>query len=546
MPKLTRRALLAAAGLPARAGIVEGKAIRAGHGVVAVNPREAAQAGARVLAEGGNAMDAAAAAALAVCIVTPQMVDVGGYVAAGVVLDGKTGRIWSLDANSVAPAAARAGMYKVLPLRAGARGTNENEYHCSVENDANVHGLLAVGVPGTMAGIGLLWEKWGRLRWPRITKPAQDLLANGFPFGTVAGAVAARAKIIAAMEPAKAHFFVNGSPPKPENIWYRPGMEKTMRRLESAGWEDLYRGELARHIAGYVQSGGGILTQGDLANFRPRLTEPYSSSFHGLRYHHAILANGGLSVIEALNLLETIELPPRDDPRHWHLLAEVLKMVWRDRLQYLGDPSSAKVPVERLLSKDYAAGRAETLRRFPMSVDRQPGPEAAHSPGTTHISTADREGNLVSMTISHGGSFGSCVTVPGFGITLGHGMCRFDPRPGLPNSVDAGKRPLNNTAPAILEINGRWIAAGLAGGRRIINVATGLALALAAGASPEQAVAAPRIHTEGFEPIEATRPGVLGTLGHTVKQAAVGGTANIAEINKDGLLAAGSVSCAGV
>jgi len=540
--EVTRRAMLASAALGARGAVIEGKSVEAKRGAIAVNPREAALAGAAIFSEGGNAFDAAAAAALAVCVVTPQMVDVGGYVAAAVVRDGKSGKIFSVDSNSVAPAAARADMYRVLPLRKGARGTNENEYHCSVEGDVNVNGPLAVGVPGTMAGIGTLWAKWGKLKWARIVKPARDLVENGFAYGAVANAVAAKAAVIRTMAPAAAHFFLDGQLPKPTDRWRRPGMEKTLARLEAAGWEDLYRGEIGRAIADYVQSIGGILTREDMARFKPRVTEPYAATYRGSKHYHAILSNGGLSVLGALGMLESLELPGRDDPSYWHLLAEVLKLAWRDRLQYLGDGA----PVERLLSKDYAAGRVETLRRFPESVDRLPGPEAATSPGTTHLSAADAEGNIVSMTFSHGGSFGSCVMVPGYGITLGHGMCRFDPRPGLANSVAPFKRPLNNVAPSIIETNGRLIAAGLAGGRRIINVATGLALALTAGGSPLDAVTAPRLHTEGFEPIETDRVEGLDRLGHTVKKAAVGGVANVAEFTKAGLRAAGNTVAAGV
>ena len=152
-------------------------------------------------------------------------------------------------------------------------------------------------------------------------------------------------------------------------------------------------------------------------------------------------------------------------------LKRVASVGWRDRLRYLADPDFVDVPVERLLSKDYAAGRVETIRQFPEHVDKLVPEFTVESPhGTLHVSAADADGNLVSVTISHGGAFGSCVTVPGTGIILGHGMCRLDPRPGYANSIASRKRPLNNVAPMVLRMPKRDVATGLPGGRRIISV----------------------------------------------------------------------------
>src|SRR5581483_5594576 len=174
-------ATLAAAGGPAFAAHgVSGPVVKARRAVVAAESEPAARAAKEVLEAGGNAADAAAAACIASCMVEPQLVDLGGYVAAAVVLEGKTGKVWSIDADSAAPAAATPAMFKVLPKPPGLRGLNENEYNCSVKGNANVDGALAVGVPGTMAGIGTIWERWGRLKWPQIVAPSQALLSRGF------------------------------------------------------------------------------------------------------------------------------------------------------------------------------------------------------------------------------------------------------------------------------------------------------------------------------------------------------------------------------
>ncbi|MEK7409397.1 MAG: gamma-glutamyltransferase [Acidobacteriota bacterium] len=547
--------LAVASRLAAAPAIAEGPEVLGTRGVIATEAPEAARAGARLFQQGGNAFDAAAAAAIAACMLEPQMVDLGGYVACAVALEGSTGRVRAIDANSVAPAAARAGMFQVLPLAAGPRGINENEYGCSVRDNANVYGPLAVSVPGTLAGIGVLWERWGRAKWPAILAPARELLERGFEYGGVADAIQAREANIRKYEPTVRHLMPDGRVPRRQDKWRRPDMEKTLARLAAAGWRDLYEGELARRVADFVAAAGGLLSRADLAAFQPRVTAPYETTYRGARIAAAPLASGGLTVLEILHMLERFEPLGEDDPRHWHRLVEIFKLAWRDRLLYLADPDQAPVPVERFLSKDYAAGRVETLRAFPDSVDRLPAPAAAPSPGTVHLSAADSEGNLVAITISNGGWFGSCLTVPGTGIILGHGMCRFDPRPGRPNSVAPRKRPLNNVCPTILRMPGRDVACGMRGGRRILSVVAQISQRLADyGWTGRQAVTAPRLHVEMQEPLEVTDSlsaaivEKLRAMGHAVNPMPKSTLyANAAERLSDGRLrASGDVWAAGV
>ena len=500
-------------------------------------------------------MDAAAAACLVSCMLEPQAVDVGGYVACAVVRDGKTGKVWSVDANCTAPARATPDMYEVLPKLAGVSSLNENEYGCSVKNNANVDGALAVSVPGTLAGIGTLWERWGKLKWPQIVVPSQELLEQGFPVGVaLAQAAQARSRVLSTMAPAAAHFMPDGKPLQAGHIWHRPGMDWTLRRLASAGWQDFYHGEIARRIASYVAGLGGILTLADLEGYHAPVAPAIEIACGGSRVHGAPLPNGGLTCLSGLLLLQEVAPPGPDDPMYWHLLAEVLKLTWRDRLRYFGDPAKADIDWRRFLSSGYVADRIAALKKTPLAVDRAAGPKIGAFPGTIHISTADAHGNLVAVTISHGGSFGSCVTVPGTGISLGHGMCRFDPRPGLPNSVAAGKRPLNNVCPTILRESTRDVAFGLRGGRRIVSVDLSLAQQLMQGRSIADAVRAPRLHTEGYDPIQVTAdmpPAIrseLEKMGHSLTATpAIAGAANVAEIGHDGMLrAAGSQFALGI
>ena len=522
--------------------LVEGPEIHVTGGAVATEPADAARAGAGILAAGGNAMDAAAAACLACGVREPEAADVGGYVLCAVVLEASSGKIWSLDANSVAPAGARDGMYTIEPLLPGAAGINANEYACGVKDDANVHGPLAVGVPVVLGGNGTLWEHWGRLKWPQIVAPSLALLDRGFPFGKTAAAITRTAKAIRKFEHTARDLMPEGRIPQPQDAFRRDDLRKTLERLAGAGWRDFYEGQIGRSIADYITASGGILRRKDMSAFRPRIMPALSTRYRGAEVYAANLPNGGLSVLQMLNMLEGFETPPMSEPAYWHRLAEVLKLAWRDRLAHFGDPEHSRVDVKRILSKDYAAQLTGKLRKSPDFVDRSSAGPAKPSPGTIHMSAVDAEGNMVAATISHGGLFGSCVTVPGTGIILGHGMCRFDPRPGHPNSVGSRKRPLNNVCPTIIRMPDRDIALGLRGGRRIVSVALGFAQrTIDFGLTPAQTVASPRMHVELAEPVEVFKSfdaGIaqrLRTMGHEIKPVAeIGGAAHIVERAKRG------------
>lgn len=519
--------------------MIEGHEVISKKGAVAAGPKEAARVGARILEHGGNAMDAAAATCLACCMLQPQSTGVGGYVCAAVVLEGKSNQVWSLDSNSIAPQAAHERMFEVIPVGEGSSGINENEYDCRVRNNANVYGPLAVGVPGMMAGLGVLWERWGRRKWRDIVAPSLELLADGFPYGSTAGAVKSMEMVIRRFEPTREHLMPDGKVPSPEDIWRRRDMAKTLERVASAGWRDFYEGEIGRQIADYIGSIGGILTPEDMANFEPRVTAPYQITYRGASVYGPILPNGCLSSLQILNMLACFEPIADDTVEYWHQLAEILKLAWRDRLRYLADPDFAEVPVDRILSQDYAAGRVETIRQFPEHVDNLAHHHTVEPPhGTLHVSAADTDGNLVSVTISHGGAFGSCVTIPDTGVILGHGMCRLDPRPGYANSIASGKRPLNNVAPMILRLQKRDVATGLPGGRRIISVNAQMSQrVMDYGATSWEAAAAPRMHVQVKEPVEISASvgkalvDRLIKIGHEVKPVnRIGGTAHGAEI----------------
>ena len=485
--------------------MIEGYEVVSIKGAVAASPDEAARVGARVLEQGGNAMDATTAAALACCMLAPHKNGIGGYMSSAVVVDGSTGETWSLDASGKAPATAHESMFEVLPRRSNPIGINEDEYGCSVRGDANVYGPLSVAVPGQMAAMGTLWERWGQQPWERIVGHSRQLLEDGFPYGReLADDTAECAEAIRRYEPTVRHLMPNARLPGADETWHRPDMEKTLGRLATAGWRDFYDGDLGRTIADSVRAAGGILSREDMASYEAEVGEPYAVRYRDARVYGPVLTHGSLTPLQMLRMLDCFEPVNADQAIYWHRLAEVAKLAWRDRLLYLADPNFMEVPIEQLLSADCARGRVETLLQFPENVDRSTqGASGKSNTHTHHISATDIEGNVVSMTVTQGGKFGSCFTVPGTGIILGHGMCRFNPHPGRANSVAPGKRPLNNGCPLLVRSMDRDAAIGLPGGRRIICVSTMIAQQLVDfGATSLQVASSPRLHVTTGEPIE--------------------------------------------
>ncbi|MGH9590408.1 MAG: gamma-glutamyltransferase family protein [Terracidiphilus sp.] len=498
--------------------IVEGREVVCDEGAVATGPAAAARIGAEILAEGGNAFDAAAAASLACAVLEPQSVDLGGYILCAVVRKAGESEAWTLDANAIAPRRAGEAMFAVTPAELGHAGVNEAEYQCSVRGNPNIIGPLSVAVPGFMAGVGTLCERWGRLSWPEIVAPCQRLVADGFPYGPTAAAIERQLPFLKPFEPTCRHLMPNGTVPARNDIWHRPDLEKTLARLSAYGWQDFYSGEVGRGIGQYVTAIGGILGIDDMAAYAPRVEPALRTTYRGNTVFASSLPAGGLTTLQILNFLDCLPASiALDTPEYWHRLGEVMRMAWQDRIRYLADPDFCDIPVERLVAKNYAMGRTETLRQFPASIAPQEAPGLPAPPGTIHVSAADGEGNLVAATLSQGQAFGSCVTVPGTGVILGHGMSRLDPRPGRANSIAAGKRPLSNVSPLIVSLPERDIAVGTRGGRPIINVCAQLAHRIIDGAlTPAQALPMPRLSVCDREPLELLKFDFTETVPNTI------------------------------
>jgi len=450
----------------------------------------AAEVGNNVLREGGNAIDAIVAAALAACVASPQNCGIGGY-GGHMILALKGGsKITAIDFNSAAPAAAQPNMF---PLGPGG----------AVRGRINEHGWLATGVPGTLAGLQFALDRYGTRTLRELVSPAIHLADDGFVI--IDGLARAIQNAVGDLrkDSASANLFLRNGAPLPAGDKLRnPDLAKMLGRLaRENSVEPFYRGEIARQIAVEFERHGGLVTAKDLSAYQPREVEPLSLEWRGFTMCTAPLTAGGLTVLQALSILKALgwDKWPAGAARS-HGLVEALRMSWQDRLQLLGDPAQVKAPVERLLSAEYAQGLATRIEAAVKIGKALPGTaESRPHGGTVHLNSADHEGNMVALTLTHGDHFGACVTVNGLGLLLGQGMSRFDPRPNHPNSPGPGKRPLHNMCPTILLRGGKPIMAlGGTGGRMIPNALFNLlARFVGVGGSIEEAVAEPRVHTDG-------------------------------------------------
>jgi gamma-glutamyltranspeptidase/glutathione hydrolase len=302
-----------------------------------------------------------------------------------------------------------------------------------------------------------------------------------------------------------------------------------------------YKGDIADKIATAFKKNGGLVTTDDLAAYKALPVKPLSLEFAGHTVFTPPPTAGGLTVLQALATLTALDWSKGDanDPAVVQAKVEALRVAWHDRLTWLGDPDHTKVPIERLLSEKYAKETAERVRttikaKKPVEAKSDGRPAG----GTVHLTAADATGLMVALTLTHGEAFGAQVTVDGLGLVLGHGVSRFDPRPGRANSPAPGKRPLHNMCPTVVTKAGKPVLAlGATGGRRIPNtVFDVLSYRLGHGLPLSNAVKTPRMHTEGDTALalEAAWPAAvsdhLKAVGYTVR---TGPGANLNAIERD-------------
>ncbi|MBI1966626.1 MAG: gamma-glutamyltransferase [Gemmatimonadetes bacterium] len=484
----------------------------------------ASEVGAEVLKRGGNAIDATVAVSFALAAVLPDAGNIGG---GGFIVYRETaGRVRTLDYREKAPAAASRDMY----LDAQGNPT-----------DHSVTGHRAAGVPGSVAGLYEAWKQHGTRPWAELIEPAIRLAEGHVIDAARHRDLADDAERLARFPASRRQFLVNGRAPARGTTWRQPDLARTLRLIADSGPAVFYRGQIADLIVAEMERGGGLITKEDLRRYRAAWRSPIQLRYRGhLIYSMPPPSSGGVTMGEILNIMEGYDtLPPFGSAAYVHREAEAMRRAFIDRNRWLGDPDFVRMPLERLLSKSYAAQlRAQIdLRRAtptpPFATDETDG---AH---TTHFSVVDADGNAASVTTTLNNSFGSAVTVTGAGFLLNDEMDDFATAPGKPNlyglvqgeanAIASGKRMLSAMTPSIvLDTTGRLLmVVGSPGGPRIITaVYHVIANVLDHRMSLADAVAAPRLHHQALPDSISLEPGgfspavmdSLRAMGHGVRE----------------------------
>ena len=375
-----------------------------------------------------------------------------------------------------------------------------------VKGDVNDHGWLAAGVPGRSPACSWHSINMVRSRLAHLVQPAIRYAADGFPVDATLKFWLNPSEANLRRDPGSARlFFHDGKRSKkatPSAIL--TSADLLQRLAERGSVDDFYHGEIARQIASAFKKNGGLVTEHDLASYKPLEMAPLKLDWRGHTIATAPLTAGGLTILQTIATLKALGVEwsrlSMDDPKRTQAWLEALRIAWGDRLRLFGDPRFVDVPVERLLSEKYADESA--VKVHSAINQKRPVPvvtDGSTASGTVNLSVVDSSGMAAAMTLTHGDAFGAQVTVEGLGLILGHGMSRFEPAPGKLNSIAPGKRPLDNMCPSVVLKGGKpMMAIGAIGGRRIPNAVFQVLLKMIAdGSSLEDAASDPRLHTEG-------------------------------------------------
>jgi gamma-glutamyltranspeptidase / glutathione hydrolase len=471
----------------------EKRPVTGARGMVVTNHPLASAAGAEMLAAGGNAIDAAIAAFFTLTLVEPMMVGILGGGMAHIRLADGTHTI--IDGQSTAPAAT--GPTTFTPDPAAPPGTMETL------GRKNALGPTAVGVPGNLMGWCEALARFGTFSLADVMEPAIRHASRGFRVTPYLTECVTNCAADMALDPEIARVYLPGGMPiKPGTRLVTGAYAETLRTIVRDGPDVLYQGSLGTHYADWMGRTGGFITKSDLTGYRTITRDALRGTYRGFEIvGPPPPTSGPLHIIQMLNILEGFNIGAQGfgAPDTLHLLAEVLKIAFADRAAATADPAFVKVPVDRLISKQYAAerrSRIEMGRAQAWTADVEPGDPSAH---TTHLTIADGMGNVVASTQTINSLFGARVMVPGTGMIPNNYMFVFDPRPGRASSIAPGKRVTSSMSPVIVLKDGKpAYALGLPGGLRIFpSVMQALSNLIDHGMTVQEAVEAPRVWTQG-------------------------------------------------
>lgn len=486
--------------------------LRAKNGIVTSASMLASQVGVETLKQGGNAVDAAVATAFALAVTWPSAGNIGG--GGFMVYAGENGDATTFDFREKAPLAATEDMYLGLNGR--------------VVNNSNHFGALAVGVPGTVAGLWEAHQKMGSLPWADLVAPAVKLAREGIPitYSLYSGFSRSKQRFSAYPSTMTKFYKADGSLYELGENWVQADLAHTLELIQEQGRDGFYKGENAERLASFMAANGGIITEEDLLRYEPVEREPIRGTYRG----HEIISmpppsSGGVAMVQMLNILEGYDLEAmgHNSADYLHVLTETMRRAYADRAEHLGDPDfNEGMPLERLMDKDYAATLRATIN---MDKKSESSPEkfaqAYESDETTHFSVVDKDGNMVSLTYTLEFGYGSGIVVEGGGYLLNNEMGDFNAVPGVtnaqgligtaPNLIAPEKRMLSSMTPSIVMKDGKPLfTAGSPGGKTIINTTMQTILnVIDHGMDIAQAIEAGRIHHQWLPDFTSIENGTL-------------------------------------
>ena len=439
--------------------------VMARNGMVSTSQPLAAQAGLRILMQGGHAVDAAVATAAALNGVEPMMIGMAGDLFA-IVYSAKDHKLYALNASGKAPAGATVEHYASLGYKyvPGVSAPGPGGGMPSA-------GILTVTVPGTVEGWDQLLKKFGTMTFKQVLEPAAEYAEKGYPVServahdwNIPNALPLSGCCTQKDPDTLAAWTIQGQSPQPGQIFKNPDLAHSFRLLQQQGRDVFYTGEIARAIVAKSKAVGGTMTLEDLANYRAEWVTPAATTYRGNEVCELPPPSQAWAADEMLNILEVCvpklgynlaQLGPAS-PEFWHLLLEAKKLAYSDLFAYNGDPNFVTVPLDKLLSKSYAAGLCAQINPAKAAPA---GVKGNASGDTIVLSTADRWGNMVSLVNSNYAAFGSGITVPGYGFVLHNRGALFTLNPASPNVIAPHKRPFNTLSAGFAMSHGQPLLA---------------------------------------------------------------------------------------
>ena len=470
-------------------------------GVVVTQHYLATEIGENILAQGGNAYDAAIAVGFALAVVLPRAGNIGGG-GFMVIYDKEANDTYAIDYREKAPAASYRDMY-----------LDENGEFDILKS---TFGYNAIGVPGTVHGFWSVHQKFGSLPWADLIQPSIMLAERGFMMSDYMAETLSNYFEKMSYYDETQNIFLKNYPNLKDSRLIQNDLAKTLKRIQKNGLKGFYSGETAQLIAADMKENGGLITEQDLLEYRSIWRDPIKGTYRG----KTIVtmpppSSGGIHLIQMLNILENFELSAYEHNSYQYvsLLSETMKYAYADRSKYLGDPDFFEVPISKITAKEYAKNISASIKELGILPSSKINPGMYINPEsmeTTHFSIADKFGNVISNTYTINSAFGSGVTIKGTGILMNNEMDDFSGQPGVPNQfgllggianeIEPAKRPLSSMTPTLVfDKDEPFLAIGSPGGSRIITAVLQIILNIVDfEQSLEEATESKRIHHQWY------------------------------------------------